>query len=110
MSQRSCHIEFVILSESGSQAARFSQVGVEKRRTCSSRAVPIDRVPHPERNRGPQPARFSQVGVESEGWDKALDLPAIEDTESIQLALTNLLQAIAANQLDPLPFSQTSSA
>ena len=31
----------------------------------------------------------------------ALDLPAIEDTESIQLALTDVLQAIAANQIDP---------
>jgi hypothetical protein len=53
------------------------------------------RVPHPER---------------SEGWDKTeagpwentpLELPPVEDTVSIQLALIDVLQALAANQLDP---------
>jgi hypothetical protein len=52
------------------------------------------RVPHPER---------------SEGWDKTeagpwentpLELPPVEDTVSIQLALIDVLQALAANQLD----------
>jgi hypothetical protein len=33
--------------------------------------------------------------------DTSLDLPPIEDTESIQLALIDVLQALAANQLDP---------
>jgi hypothetical protein len=36
----------------------------------------------------------------SEGSNRSLDLPPIEDTESIQLALIEVLQAIAANQLD----------
>jgi hypothetical protein len=30
-----------------------------------------------------------------------LDLPPVEDTESIQLALIDVLQALAANQIDP---------
>jgi hypothetical protein len=44
---------------------------------------------HPERSEGP--------AVHS----ASLDLPPIEDTESVQLALIDVLQALAANQLDP---------
>jgi hypothetical protein len=52
------------------------------------------RVPHPER---------------SEGWDKteagpwqntSLDLPLLEDAVSIQLALIDVAQALAANRID----------
>jgi hypothetical protein len=44
---------------------------------------------HPERSEGP--------AVHS----PSLDLPPVEDIESIQLALIDVLQALAANQLDP---------
>lgn len=43
---------------------------------------------HPERSEGP--------AVET----APLDLPPVEDTASIQLALIDVLQALAANQLD----------
>ena len=48
---------------------------------------------------GPYP-----VGVSTSpaAWENTpLDLPPVEDTASIQLALIDVLQALAANQLDP---------
>jgi hypothetical protein len=44
---------------------------------------------------GPYP-----VGSTSSYENAPLDLPPVEDTESIQLALIDVLQALAANQLD----------
>jgi hypothetical protein len=47
---------------------------------------------------GPYPV---SVGTNSGTWENTpLDLPPVEDTESIQLALIDVLQALAANQLD----------
>ena len=47
---------------------------------------------------GPYPVGASSASVSRE--HTALDLPVIEDSESIQLALVDVMQAIAANQLD----------
>ncbi len=48
---------------------------------------------------GPYPV--GAAGTHSVTWENApLDLPPVEDTESIQLALIDVLQALAANQLD----------
>ena len=41
------------------------------------------------------------VGPSQSGQNTSLSLPPVEDTESIQLALIDVLQALAANQLDP---------
>jgi hypothetical protein len=57
---------------------------------------------------GPYPVG---AGANSGAWENTpLDLPPVEDTESIQLALIDVLQALAANQLDPKPFSQKMQA
>ena len=48
---------------------------------------------------GPYPVG---AATNSATWENTpLDLPPVEDTESIQLALIDVLQALAANQLDP---------
>lgn len=48
---------------------------------------------------GPYPVG---VSTSSATWENTpLDLPPVEDTASIQLALIDVLQALAANQLDP---------
>jgi hypothetical protein len=44
---------------------------------------------HPERSEGPAV------------YSASLDLPPLVDTSSIQLALTEIVQALAANELDP---------
>jgi hypothetical protein len=49
---------------------------------------------HPERSEGTAVGPHSQQSL-------PLQLPPVEDTESIQLALIDVLQALAANQLDP---------
>lgn len=48
---------------------------------------------------GPYPVG---VSTSSAAWENTpLDLPPVEDTASIQLALIDVLQALAANQIDP---------
>jgi hypothetical protein len=48
---------------------------------------------------GPYPV--GAASTNSGAWENTpLDLPPVEDTESIQLALIDVLQALAANQLD----------
>jgi hypothetical protein len=48
---------------------------------------------------GPYPVG---AATHSATWENTpLDLPPVEDTASIQLALIDVLQALAANQLDP---------
>ena len=50
---------------------------------------------------GPYPVGASAPAPSPAIWQNAsLDLPPVEDTESIQLALIDVLQALAANQLD----------
>ena len=44
---------------------------------------------------------YSPVTQPAASENPPLDLPPIEDTASIQLALIDVLQALAANQLDP---------
>jgi hypothetical protein len=47
---------------------------------------------------GPYPVG---AATQTPAWENTpLDLPPVEDTESIQLALIDVLQALAANQLD----------
>jgi hypothetical protein len=49
---------------------------------------------------GPYPV--GATSTNSSTWENApLDLPLVEDTASIQLALIDVLQALAANQIDP---------
>jgi hypothetical protein len=52
---------------------------------------------------GTYPVRSAAEGVHGEAAvsSASLDLPPIEDAASIQLALIDILQALAANQLDP---------
>ncbi|HEX6494514.1 MAG TPA: hypothetical protein VF018_03455 [Acidobacteriaceae bacterium] len=54
---------------------------------------------------GPYPVSAAKPGApylaEMRENNPPLDLPPVEDTASIQLALIDVLQALAANQLDP---------
>jgi hypothetical protein len=71
---------------------------------------------HPERSEGPAVLRSETEGdhalqtidygtypvdTSQSRQNASLELPPVEDTESIQLALIDVLQALAANQLDP---------
>jgi hypothetical protein len=60
-------------------------------------APPI-RVPHPQQSEGWE---ATTVGSATHPSDFPLELPAVEDSASIQLALIEVLHALAANQLDP---------
>jgi hypothetical protein len=78
------------------QAARHSYRAANGRFAALS--SPQDSVQNTETvDYGPYPVGASAVSTLRE---TPLDLPPVEDTESIQLALIDVLQAIAANQID----------
>jgi hypothetical protein len=54
--------------------------------------VPTDTIDY-----GPYPVGASAIAISE---NASLDLPPVEDTESIQLALIDVIQALAANQID----------
>jgi hypothetical protein len=59
-------------------------------------AVQIDTIDY-----GPYPVGASASASAPAIWQNAsLDLPPVEDTESIQIALIDVIQALAANQID----------
>ncbi|MES2393598.1 MAG: hypothetical protein V4555_18315, partial [Acidobacteriota bacterium] len=77
-------------------------------RTVAALPAPSENRPHDEAitdtiDYGPYPVGAECHPERSEGsavQNAPLDLPPVEDTESIQLALIDVLQALAANQLD----------
>jgi hypothetical protein len=82
--QQACHPERT--AKSGFKAPAFD----------SSFAAPLSST---EQSR--QPKRSATNGLQGPASNAPLTLPPIEDGASVQLALTDVIQALAANQLDP---------
>jgi hypothetical protein len=82
--QQACHPERT--AKSGCKAPAFDL----------SLAAPLSST---EQSR--QPQRSATNGLQGPASNAPLTLPSIEDSASVQLALTDVIQALAANQLDP---------
>jgi hypothetical protein len=76
---------------------RFAALPAPQDNTNTGQTDTIDYGPYPV---GPATTPCHPERSEGPAVTTPLDLPPVEDTESIQLALIDVLQALAANQLD----------